>query len=62
MLVLSRLVEEEIVIGGEIFIKVLSVSGDRVRLGITADTDIPVHRKEVHEAIEAEENKVPVAS
>jgi carbon storage regulator len=47
MLVLSRRVGEEIVIDGTIRIRVVAVQGNRVRLGITAPADIPVHREEV---------------
>lgn len=51
MLVLSRQLEESIMIGDEIFIKVVDIRGDKVRLGIVAPTEIPVHRQEVYEAI-----------
>lgn len=55
MLVLSRKKDEEIVIAeGEIVIRVLEIRGDTVRLGIDADKDIPVHRREVYTAIEQE--------
>lgn len=49
MLVLSRRLGEEIVIGGDILVKVVAVNGDKVRLGITAPTEVPVDRREVHE-------------
>jgi carbon storage regulator len=51
MLALSRYTEEEIMIGHDICIKVLRVEDGKVRLGITAPRDIPVHRREVYEAI-----------
>lgn len=55
MLVLSRKAEESVVIAeGEITIKVLSIRGDVVRLGIVAPKEIPIHREEVHNAIERE--------
>lgn len=55
MLVLSRKKDEDIVIAdGEIVIKVLEIRGDQVRLGIEAPRDIPVHRREVYEAINRE--------
>ena len=54
MLVLSRKLEESIMIGDEIEIKVISVQGETVKLGITAPRSIPVHRKEVYEEIERE--------
>jgi carbon storage regulator len=54
MLVLSRQRDETIMIGDEIEITVVDIRGDKVRLGITAPTKIAVHRKEVYEAIKAE--------
>ena len=49
MLVLTRRVGEEIVIDGNIRVVVVSVTGDKIRLGITAPSSITVDRKEVHE-------------
>ena len=54
MLVLSRHRDESIMIGDDIIITVVDVRGDKVRLGIDAPTDIPVHRQEVYEAIQRE--------
>lgn len=54
MLVLSRHRDESIIIGDDIIITVVDVRGDKVRLGIDAPTDIPVHRQEVYEAIQRE--------
>ena len=51
MLVLSRKKNESIVINNDIVITVVEVRGDKVRLGIVAPKDVPVHRKEVYEAI-----------
>jgi carbon storage regulator len=51
MLVLSRKRDERIVIGDNIVITVVDVRGDKVRLGIEAPTDVPVHRQEVLEAL-----------
>jgi len=56
MLVLSRKKNESIVIGENIRIVVVEVRGDKVRLGIEAPTDIPVHRQEVYDAIKEEDN------
>ncbi len=53
MLVLTRRVGEKIVIGNEVIIEVLSVSGDDVRLGVTAPRDTSIHRHEVFEEIQA---------
>jgi carbon storage regulator len=54
MLVLSRQRDETIMIGDDIEITVVDIRGDKVRLGITAPASVPVHRKEVYEAIKRE--------
>lgn len=54
MLVLSRQKNEAIMIGDDIEIIVVDMRGDRVRLGISAPRQVPVHRKEVYEAIKRE--------
>lgn len=54
MLVLSRHRDESIVIGDNIVVTVVDIRGDKVRLGIDAPTEIPVHRREVYEAIRQE--------
>lgn len=51
MLVLARERGEQILIGDDIVITVVAIQGDRVRLGITAPREVPVHRREVYEAI-----------
>ena len=51
MLVLSRKKNESIVINNDIVITVVEIRGDKVRLGIVAPKDVPVHRQEVYEAI-----------
>ena len=51
MLVLTRKPNEEIVIGGSIRVKVLEISGNRVRLGISAPGQVPVMREEVYARI-----------
>lgn len=51
MLVLSRKKNESIRIGEDITIVVVEIRGDKVRLGIEAPKEIPVHRREVYEAI-----------
>lgn len=54
MLVLSRQRDETIVIGDDIQITIVDIRGDKVRLGITAPTSVPVHRKEIYDAIQRE--------
>lgn len=54
MLVLSRRRNETIVIDGRIVISVIALSNSRVKLGIECPRDIPVHRREVYEAIGAQ--------
>lgn len=54
MLVLSRQKDESIMVGDDVEITIVDVRGDKVRLGITAPKSIPVHRKEVYEAIQRE--------
>ena len=51
MLVLSRKRDERIVINDNIVITVVDIRGDKVRLGIEAPSDVPVHRQEVLDAI-----------
>jgi len=65
MLILSRNVDESIVIDlngiqivdGKIEITVVAVRGDKVRIGIDAHKSVPVHRKEVYEAIKRQKAK-----
>ncbi len=54
MLVLSRQRDETIMIGDDIEITVVDIRGEKVRLGINAPPHVPVHRKEVYEAIKRE--------
>jgi carbon storage regulator len=56
MLVLSRKKNESIMIGDHIEVKILSVDGDQVKVGIVAPKNVKVHRSEVFEAIQ-EQNK-----
>ena len=54
MLVLSRQRDESIMIGDNVEITIVDVRGDKVRLGITAPKSIPVHRREIYDAIQRE--------
>jgi carbon storage regulator len=57
MLVLSRQRDESIVIGDSIVITIVDIRGDKVRLGIEAPSQVPVHRQEVYEAIQRDSGK-----
>ena len=57
MLVLSRHRDESIMIGDDVVVTIVDIRGDKVRLGIEAPQDIPVHRQEVYEAIKRENEK-----
>jgi carbon storage regulator len=52
MLILSRKSGESIVIDGRIVVKIVRVEGEVVKVGILAPTDLPVHRQEVYEEIQ----------
>jgi carbon storage regulator len=54
MLVLSRQRDESIMIGDNVVVTIVDVRGDRVRLGIEAPREVSVHRREVYEAIQRE--------
>jgi carbon storage regulator len=54
MLVLTRKAGQSIVIGDGIQVTVLSVAGEKVRVGVEADRDIPIYRDEVHRRMAAE--------
>ena len=55
MLVLSRKKNESIVINNDITIVVVEIRGDKVRLGVEAPKEVPVHRREVYDAIKRNE-------
>jgi carbon storage regulator len=55
MLVLSRKKNESIVIDNDITIVVVEIRGDKVRLGVEAPREVPVHRREVYDAIKRAE-------
>ena len=54
MLVLSRQRDESIIINDNVVVTIVDIRGDKVRLGIDAPHEIPVHRREVYEAIQRE--------
>lgn len=55
MLVLSRKQDEKIIIGDNITLMVVSIQGDKVRLGIEAPKHVSIHREEVYRAIQKEQ-------
>ena len=57
MLVLSRKIDESVVIDGGIVVTIVGIRGDKVRLGVQAPAHIPVHRKEIYDAIQREKMK-----
>lgn len=57
MLVLSRKKNESIVINDDITIVIVEIRGDKVRLGVEAPKEIPVHRREVYDAIKRAEKE-----
>ena len=62
MLVLSRKKDESIIIGEAVTVTVIEVRGDKVRLGIDAPRDVPVHRQEVADQIRAARDAGPPAA
>jgi len=60
MLVLSRQSEESVMIGENVRVTVVAIRGNRVQLGISAPRSVPVHRREIYEAINRQ--KAPVRS
>ena len=57
MLVFSRQRDESIRIGDNVVVTIVDIRGDKVRLGIEAPGEIPVHRQEVYEAIQRENRR-----
>jgi carbon storage regulator len=54
MLIITRRVGESVVIGEVIYLTILGIKGNQVRVGIEAPKDIPVHREEVYQRIQVE--------
>ena len=55
MLVLSRHRDESIMIGDDVVVTIVDIRGDKVRLGVEAPREVPVHRREVYDAIKRSE-------
>jgi carbon storage regulator len=62
MLILSRKVGESVTIGNDIVVKVVSLNGNQIRLGITAPREVRVLREEIFEAIQAENRAAAVVA
>ena len=62
MLVLSRKKDESVVINNDIRIVIVEIRGDKVRLGVEAPKEVPVHRSEVYEAINGNESDNSISS
>ena len=59
MLVLSRKKSEQILIGDNVVVTVVDIRGDKVRLGVECPKEVPVHRREVYDAIQRNEKPKP---
>jgi carbon storage regulator len=54
MLILTRKVGETLMIGSDVTLSVVGLNGNQVRLGINAPKNVPVHREEIYERVQAE--------
>lgn len=60
MLILSRRLGESVIVNNDIVITVVKVQGDKVRIGIEAPKEIPVHRKEIQEKVNNEKTQLEI--
>lgn len=61
MLILTRRVGETLIIGDDVSVTVLGVKGNQVRIGVDAPKDVSVHREEIYQRINAEDEELPDA-
>ncbi len=63
MLILTRRVNETLMIGDDVTVTVLGINGNQARIGVNAPRSVPVHRQEIYEKIKLEESPdKPLAS
>lgn len=62
MLILTRRVQEALMIGDNVTVTVLSVKGNQVRLGIDAPRDVEVHREEIYHRVNAADSNLEVGN
>ena len=56
MLILTRRMNETLMVGDDVSVTVLAINGNQVRIGVKAPRDIPVHRKEIYDKIKKQES------
>jgi carbon storage regulator len=58
MLILTRRVNEKLMVGDDVTVTVLSISGNQVRIGVNAPRHVPVHREEIYEKVKRQQSGV----
>lgn len=57
MLILTRRVGESLIIGDDVTVNILGVKGNQIRIGVDAPKEVPVHREEIYDRIQAEKKQ-----